>query len=238
MPGTPPFRGDSPVLPVGDTGLVTSAPQATPELSLIVLDDHELVRDGISQRLSLDFPGARIVYSGDSLREALTAARTHGCDCAIVDLDLGDGTPVAEVVSAFTAQSIPVVIVSAMARPEVLQSALAAGARAFITKRSSLKDLTTAITEVLAGETWLPPDLASAMLRPEGTVQLSEQEKRSLVLYASGLTLDMVARRMGITPNTVKHYIDRVRAKYTAAGIEARTKVQLHQAARNDGLLP
>lgn len=215
-----------------------TAPQASAELRLIVLDDHELVRDGISQRLSLDFPKSRIVYSGDSLREALNSARSHGCDCAIVDLDLGDGTPVAEVVSAFTAHAIPVVIVSAMARPEVLQSALAAGASAFITKRSSLKDLTTAITEVLAGQTWLPPDLASAMLRPEGTVQLSEQEKRSLVLYASGLTLDMVARRMGITPNTVKHYIDRVRAKYTAAGIEARTKVQLHQAARNDGLLP
>jgi hypothetical protein len=43
---------------------------------------------------------------------------------------------------------------------------------------------------------------------------------------------------MEITPNTVKHYLDRVRDKYTAAGIAARTKMQLHQVARLEGLLP
>jgi DNA-binding CsgD family transcriptional regulator len=69
-------------------------------------------------------------------------------------------------------------------------------------------------------------------------VKLSEQERRALVLYASGLTQDVVARRMGITANTVKHYLDRVRDKYSNVGVRARTKLELHAVARAEGLLP
>lgn len=209
-----------------------------PSTRFVLLDDHELVREGISRQLLTDFPGAVFVYSGDSLKGARAAIQSAGCDCAVIDLDLGDETPIAETVSAFTTQNIPVVVVSAMAEPEVLQAALAAGAQAFVAKRSSLKQLTHAVETVLTGGTWLPPDLAGFVLTRQSTVELSHQEKRALVLYASGLTLEMVARRMDITPNTVKHYLDRVRDKYTAAGISARTKLQLHNVARMEGLLP
>jgi DNA-binding NarL/FixJ family response regulator len=207
--------------------------------AFVLLDDHALVREGIERQLTTDFPDCEIIYSGESLTEALSAVSSAPtCDCAIVDLDLGDETPVAETVSAFAVRQIPVVVVSAMARPDVLQAAMAAGAKAFIAKRASLGQLNKAVCAVLDGETWIPPDLAGAVLRAEFKVNLSAQEKRALVLYASGLTLEMVARRMEITPNTVKHYLDQVRDKYTQAGIAARTKVQLNRVARMEGLLP
>ena len=209
-----------------------------PAPAFVLLDDHELVRDGITRQLLLDFPRATFTYSGASLQQATNAIHAAACDCAIIDLDLGDETPIAETVSAFTTRNIPVVVVSAMAEPEVLQAALAAGAQAFVAKRSSLSSLTKAVETVLAGGTWIPPDLAGAVLTGGTSVELSLQEKRALTLYASGLTLEMVARRMDITPNTVKHYLDRVRDKYTAAGIAARTKLQLHNVARMEGLLP
>lgn len=211
----------------------------TDKPAFVLLDDHALVRDGIERQLLTDFPGCSILYSGDSLFDALAAvSKAKTCDCAVVDLDLGDETPVAETVSAFAVRDIPVVVVSAMARPDVLQAAMAGGAQAFIAKRSSLGHLSKAVSTVLDGGTWIPPDLAGAVLRAQSNVDLSAQEKRALVLYASGLTLEMVARRMEITPNTVKHYLDRVRDKYTQAGIAARTKVQLHRVARMEGLLP
>jgi DNA-binding NarL/FixJ family response regulator len=207
--------------------------------AFVLVDDHALVRDGIERQLTTDFPDCQIIYSGESLSDAIAAvSAAPACDCAIVDLDLGDETPVAETVSAFAVRNIPVVVVSAMARPDVLQAAMAAGARAFIAKRANLGQLSKAVSAVLDGETWIPPDLAGAVLRAESNVDLSAQEKRALVLYASGLTLEMVARRMDITPNTVKHYLDRVRDKYTEAGIAARTKVQLNRVARMEGLLP
>jgi DNA-binding NarL/FixJ family response regulator len=209
------------------------------EYVFVLLDDHALVRDGIERQLMADFPTCTILYSGDSLSASLAAVSSAPrCDCAVIDLDLGDETPVAETVSAFAVRDIPVVVVSALARPDVLQAALAAGARAFIAKRSNLGQLSKAVSAVLDGDTWIPPDLAGAVLRAQSNVDLSAQEKRALVLYASGLTLEMVARRMDITPNTVKHYLDRVRDKYTGAGISARTKVQLNQVARMEGLLP
>lgn len=213
-------------------------PPTMPSARLILLDDHEVVREGVAARLTRDLPAVTVVYSGESLRDAVKAARTHGCDCAIVDLDLGDSTPVASIVTSFVALNVPVVVMSAMAQPGAVQAAMAAGAKGFVTKRSSMGTLSEAVQTVLDGDSWVHPDLAAAMLDPIANVELSEQERRALVLYASGLTLDTVARRMGLTANTVKHYIDRVRDKYTEAGVQARTKVELHAVARSAGLIP
>ena len=85
----------------------------------VLLDDHELVRDGISRQLLTPFPRATFSYSGYSSRNAVSSILVSGCDCAIVDLDLGAETPVAETVSTFTTRGIPVVVVSAMAAPGV-----------------------------------------------------------------------------------------------------------------------
>ena len=90
-----------------------------PAPAFVVLDDHELVREGIQQRLAAEYPKATFTYSGDSLRSAIAASLSESCDCAVIDLDLGDGTPVAEVFSAFTARDIPVVVVSAMATADM-----------------------------------------------------------------------------------------------------------------------
>ena len=175
--------------------------------AFLVLDDHEMVLEAIGQRLRVDFPGCTIIYSGGSLKEAVNATRTAHCDCAIVDLDLGDGATVAELVSSFTLHGIPVVVVSALGRPEVIKAALAVDVSAFVTKRSSATFLTTAIKEVLRGGTWFPADMAGVLLQGSGSayVDLSGQERRALTLYASGLTLDMVARRTEVSPNRALH---------------------------------
>ena len=211
----------------------------------LILEDHALVREGVAERLRRSFPGSGTCYSGASLKEATKALRARrsdaaatACDCAIVDLDLGDGTSVAEVVSTIANFSVPVVVMSAMAQAEVLQAALTAGAVAFVTKRSSMDNLEHAVRTAMSGGTWISPDLAGVLVKAEQSIGLTEREQRALVLYASGMTLDMVANRMGVTTNTVKYYLDRVRKKYLEAGISARTKVELNAAARSQGLIP
>lgn len=207
-------------------------------MRIVLLDDHGLVREGLEMRLLSDLPGADIVYSGESLSQAVSFARAGGVDCAIVDLDLGDGTPVTEVVSSFVVHGVPVVIVSAMAQAEALQIALAAGASAFISKRAGMGELTEAVLAAVRGESTIPSDLAREMVRSTSGVDLTIQERRVLTLYASGMTIDMVARRMSLSPHTVKDYLDRVRDKYTQAGMAARTKLELNVIARQEGLLP
>ena len=224
----------------------TSASRTGKECFLI-LEDHALVREGVVERLRKSFPGSTTCYAGASLKDATRALRAGrdaagtdgtGCDCAIVDLDLGDGTSVAEVVSTVASFAVPVVVMSAMAQADVLQAALTSGAVAFVTKRSSMDNLEHAVRTAMAGGTWISPDLASVLVRAESKIGLTEREQRALVLYASGMTLDMVANRMGVTTNTVKYYLDRVRKKYLDAGISARTKVELNAAARTQGLIP
>lgn len=81
-----------------------------------------------------------------------------------------------------------------------------------------------------------PPRRASAgtsgtPLRP----RLSEREKSVLIAYTSGMTLDAVARRVGVRPSTAKTYLERVKAKYREIGRPAYTKTELRQRAREDG---
>jgi len=65
--------------------------------------------------------------------------------------------------------------------------------------------------------------------------RLSIQEERALTLYASGLTLEDVATAMHVRPDTAKQYLDRVKRKYSAAGIPARTRLDLGRIAWVDG---
>ncbi|WP_354637100.1 hypothetical protein [Kitasatospora camelliae] len=69
-----------------------------------------------------------------------------------------------------------------------------------------------------------------------GGPRLSPKELRILVDYASGMTLKSAARRAGITPNTAKDYLDRVKSKYRQAGRPAYTKIDLALRVREDGL--
>ena len=205
--------------------------------TFVILEDHELVREGIRMMLVRDFPEAEILYSGQDLHAAVNAVISCTCDCAIVDLDLGDGTSPVEVVSTFVRRDVPVLVVSSLGSPGVIRSALTAGASAYVTKNSPNDELAFVIRHVLKGYAWVTSDLADVMSRDSVGIQLSEQEQAALTLYASGLTLESVARHMSISPNTAKSYLDRIRSKYEKSGIRARTKVELSNAARMSGLL-
>ena len=76
------------------------------------------------------------------------------------------------------------------------------------------------------------------MTPPTGPA-LSHQEKRALQLYATGMPMKSVARKMTISDETVKQYLGRVREKYARAGRAAPTKLDLYHRAVEDGhLLP
>jgi DNA-binding CsgD family transcriptional regulator len=68
-------------------------------------------------------------------------------------------------------------------------------------------------------------------------VYLTRQERQALALYASGLTMYSVARRMEIQPSSAATYIKRIRKKYAAAGLPLPSKVDLHRAAKELGLI-
>ena len=120
---------------------------------------------------------------------------------------------------------MPILIVSALGDQASIRASLMAGASGFISKQAEPEQLIEAVQATLRGEQYTTPEVAAALLSTASTtVPLSDQERRAMVLYASGLKMRTVARRMGVTEGTAQEYIKRVRAKYLKAGTPVPTK--------------
>jgi len=206
----------------------------------VVLEDHPLVRDALLNLLVPHLRDIDVIYSGQSIAQAEAAVSEQGgADLAILDLDLGDGrSPVANVV-AMVEVGVPVLVVSALGDPGTIHACLVAGAMGFVSKQATPEELLEAVTVALEGEGSITPDVASALLSaPRDSINLSDQERRAMVLYASGLKMDAVARRMNVSRTTAEEYIKRVRAKARKAGTPIPTKTDMYRMAQRSGLLP
>ena len=206
-------------------------------IRVVILDDHALFHQGLVAWLGANEPAIEVAYSGDDVGAALAAAA--GASLVLLDLDLGpQAPPLAALVDQFRQAECHVLIVSALGSPRVVRQGLAAGALGYMSKREAPEDLLTAIRTVAEGEGFLTPEMASILAEaPEDVPNLSIQELTALRLYASGLKLDSVARRMNVSPATAKEYLDRVRAKYAQAHRSVRSKSEMHRAAVEDGFL-
>ena len=208
------------------------------ELKIILLEDHPLYRDGLENFISKKFSNAKFIYSGDDFMSAKNAIGSTEVNLAIVDLHLGDNRSPNELVGLFTSRSIPVLVISALSDFESVRSAFAMGAKGFVGKESPVEEIVGAINSVSQGKEWINGNLAKALTeRKSPSDTLSAQERKALLLYASGLKLDVVARRMEVAPSTAKQYIDRAKQKYRVAGIHLRTKTEIYKFLRDEGLV-
>ena len=205
-------------------------------MDILILEDHPIVLDAIKSRIERELVGARISYAGASLEDALRSVEANMPMCAVVDLDLGDGRSPVDIVSQLAAKNSPILVMSALGEATVVKSVLSAGARGYFTKTAALDQLLVALQTVLAGGTYLSPQVAGIINAPESRLKLSEREKTALVLYTSGLTMEEVGNRMGVATSTASEYVDRVRAKFRAEGKIAKTKVDLLKLAQEFGL--
>lgn len=203
---------------------------------LAIVDDHELIRDGLQALLEREpSSGFAVVYCGESVAEAIAAEPI----VTLLDIELGPGAADAAAnTSALRAAGSVVLLISAHDERVAIRDAMRAGALGFVPKRVSYGQLVEALETVAGDELYLSVDLASMLASAADSPDLSARELDALRLYASGLKLVAVARQMGISPHTAKEYLDRVRQKYQQVGRQARTRTELYAAASRDGLLP
>jgi two-component system nitrate/nitrite response regulator NarL len=109
-----------------------------------------------------------------------------------------------------------------------------------VLKNEQAGQVRSAIREVAAGRDWISARLAYIFATDDtpDLPALSHQERRTLELYATGLPLKSVARKMTISEETAKQYLGRIREKYANAGRAAATKMELYHRAVEDGYLP
>ncbi|MFN8082504.1 MAG: response regulator [Kineosporiaceae bacterium] len=205
-----------------------------------IVDDHALFRDGLI--FTVQERGAhRVVVACADLaqfRDWLDAAPSaRHPQVVLLDLRLAGGVVGVGDVEALVERGMRVLIVSGTRDAVVLQAILRAGAAGFVAKEDSSRELLAAIEAAATGNTWTSRELAEIVARDPVRPALSERELEAVTLYAGGLTMTSVARQMGVGYDTARQYVERARRKWADVGREARTKTDLYEAARQDGLL-
>ncbi|MFF8961599.1 response regulator [Streptomyces globisporus] len=204
-------------------------------ITVAVVDDDRMLRDGIRSW----FAGVEEVdlVACAATVDELLAGPGKPPDVVLLDLMLRDDRPPADNIRRLRAAGSRVLMISVVADRDRIVAAVTDGADGFLTKDQELSVLVEAVGEIAAGRTAHSPELAFALAydRASTRPRLSPQEREVLVGYASGLTLKATARRAGITVNTAKYYLDRVKAKYQEAGRPTYTKIDLATRVREDG---
>lgn len=207
---------------------------------VVLVDDHPLFREGVAATLGAD-PRFEVVGEGASADDALTLCTALLPDLLLLDLHLpGGGVQGARAVAAACPVTRIVMLTVSEEEADVLAT-LKAGARGFILKGVSGRELRSILASVADGEVYVTPGLAASMLRdmpptptlPSGLDELTPRERQILEGVAAGRSNKEIARSLDLTEKTVKHYMTNVLQK-----LQVRNRVEaalLAQRAQDRG---
>jgi DNA-binding NarL/FixJ family response regulator len=208
-------------------------------IDVAAVDNHPIVLDGIASWVTAPDGGIRVVGTASTVDSLLAGPGRRAC-VVLLDLELGDGTAIERNVATILAAGPAVLVLAASDKPRSVRAAMRAGALGYVLKDEETVQVRAAIRSVAAGQGWISPRLAYIFATDDATdrPELSPQETRALQLYATGMAMKSVAKRMSLSEETVKQYVGRVREKYARAGRAAPTKLELYHRAVEDGHLP
>jgi DNA-binding NarL/FixJ family response regulator len=207
-------------------------------IAVAILDDHAIVSAGLAALIDRDANDVKVVWSG-VLASDLFAVLDSGTtvDVVLLDVMLGERNPPAsEVARRLYEADVASLLVSMMTGGRSVKEALLAGAADYLPKDADEASLLAAIHRVAAGDT-LRSREAVAILGEALGPRLSERELAVVRLYAQGLPLREIAKRLSLTENTCNTYLKRVRAKYRQIGRRVDSRWQLRDVALAEGLL-
>lgn len=200
-----------------------------PVVRVYLLDDHEVVRQGLRALLS-SAPDIEVIGESGSAVEATRRIPALRPDVAVLDGRLPDGSGI-EVCRAIRSADpgIQALILTSYDDDEALFGAIMAGAAGYVLKEVKGSDLINAVREVGAGQSLIDPAMTATVLErirngpttaPE-LASLTEQELRLLNHIAQGLTNRQIGEEMFLAEKTVKNYVSSILRKL---GLERRTQ--------------
>ena len=207
-------------------------------IRLSIVDDHRMLLGALTEWIRNAAPDIDMVAAVASWPELLTHP-DFPVDVVLLDLDLKDNIPVSLKISTLKTTGVRVVLMSTYSEPNVVREALAAGALGYLVKSEDASMIVEAIRAAAEGESFVSAELDLALNSGEvgGAPKLSAQERRVMALYGGGEPVKAVAYQLGISEETAKSYLKRIREKYRVAGIDVGTKVALRKRAIQDGIL-
>jgi two-component system, NarL family, uhpT operon response regulator UhpA len=207
-------------------------------IRLAIVDDHRMLLGALTEWIRNAAPDIEMVAAVASWPERLTSPE-FPVDVVLLDLDLKDNIPVSLKISTLKTTGVRTVLMSTYSEPNVVREALAAGALGYLVKSEDAGMIVEAIRAAAEGESFVSAELDLALNSGEvgGAPKLSAQERRVMALYGGGEPVKAVAYQLGISEETAKSYLKRIREKYRVAGIDVGTKVALRKRAIQDGIL-
>ncbi|RSN72037.1 response regulator [Actinomadura sp. WAC 06369] len=209
-------------------------------IRVFLLDDHEVVRRGVSALLSAE-ADLEVVGEAGTMEQALVRVPAVRPDVAVLDVRLPDGDGVAvcrELRSRMP--GLACLMLTSFDDEEALFEAVMAGAAGYVLKQIHGSDLVGAVRTVASGQSLLDPRSTARMLerirsrreQKDPLHGLSEQERRILHLIGEGLTNRQIGERMSLAEKTVKNYISSI---FTKLGMSRRTQAAAFAAHLESG---
>lgn len=206
-------------------------------VTVAIIEDHPVVTEGVASWIRSD-PGQRVRLVRTAT--GLTELAGPGPAAAVVILDLElEGELVTAEIPGLVAAGYRVVAFSGHSEPVIVMETLDNGAHAYVSKEEGREHLVEAVLAAAADRPYVTRSQARAMLADQRPARpaLSAQEQQALLLWFQGMSKASVGRRMSISENTVRQYINRARAKYAATGRTAQSKDALLARAIEDGVV-
>jgi two-component system response regulator DevR len=201
---------------------MTESPSERP-LRLLVVDDHEVVRQGLVALLDRR-AGFEVVAQAGTVAEAIAGASRYRPDVVVMDVRLPDGSGIEACREIRSAQpDTRVVMLTSYPDEEAVLSAIIAGASGYILKQVRGRDLVAAIESVGRGDSLLDPAVTEKVLQRVRTAasggasdelaDLTAQERKILLLVAEGKTNKEIAADVFLSDKTVKNYVSSILSK-------------------------
>lgn len=194
------------------------------EITVMIIDDHEVVRRGIAEVVDRA-DGLKVIAEAGSVAEAVRRAELMKPEVALVDLRLPDGTGI-DIIKQLreTAPFVKPIVLTSFDDDDALTESLEAGAKAYLLKSVRGAEITEVIRAVAGGRVLLDERTVTRHRadHDDPTADLTPAERKVLELIGDGLSNREIGDKLGVAEKTVKNHITSLLHKM---GMQRRTQV-------------
>ncbi|MBO9656181.1 response regulator transcription factor [Rhizobium sp. BR 250] len=202
----------------------------TASISLAVVDDHPLFREGVIRSLT-EMDGFNIVGEGSSKEDALRIATEHRPDVLLLDISMPGGglEAISPILDRIPGQKIVMLTVSEAS--DDVMAALRNGAKGYVLKGVGSRALADIIRSVAAGDSYVAPTLSARLISESGSgnrvnpfTALTDREREVLELASAGLSNKHIGLKLDLHEKTIKHHMTQI---FTKLEVSNRTEAAM-----------
>jgi len=212
------------------------------QIKVLIVDDHALVREGISKILSLE-PNIKVVGEAEDGAQAINLARVLSIDVVLMDINMPhvNGITATKIIKSEN-PNIHIIALTIHDQEEYLFELIECGISGYVLKDVRPDELIKTILNVSRGQAYIPPSMTPKVFKQLHRLskintetincynQLTDREREVLCQVAEGLSNKEIAKRLYISEKTVKNHLTNI---FQKLGVEDRTQAALYAVNHN-----